>query len=116
MSTYGRTDRHLKNQALLQLLIKGVILCFVLVMMLCALSLHGKASAKTEKYKYYTSITISYGDTLWSIAEEYMDKDFYTKKSYIQEVKSINHLHDDIIKEGKMLIIPYYSSEYLETE
>lgn len=76
-------------------------------------SLKGKAEEE-PKFKYYTSIEIKYGDTLWTIAERYMDATYYNRNSYIDELKSINHIHEeDEIIAGKMLIIPYYSTEYI---
>ena len=88
----------------------------VMLILLFVFSAHGKASGVSEQeYKYYTSITIEYGDTLWSIADQYMDKEHYSRTSYIAEVKNINHIkNEDMIKEGKMLIIPYFSRDYME--
>lgn len=66
-------------------------------------------------YKYYTSITVSNEDTLWSIAEKYMDREHYSSANdYIQEVKSMNHLQSDIITYGEHLIVPYYANAYME--
>lgn len=66
-------------------------------------------------YKYYTSITVSGDDTLWSIAEKYMDKDHYhSTNDYIQEVKNMNHLKSDVITYGEHLIVSYYMDTYLE--
>ena len=66
-------------------------------------------------YKYYTSITVSGDDTLWSIAEKYMDPEHYqSANDYIQEVKNLNHLKNDVITYGEHLIVPYYMDAYLE--
>lgn len=95
--------------------------CFVLT---CILSVFiagifsFKSNALTEdaemKYKYYTQITVSQGDTLWSIADTYMDDTMYSSKSeYIKELKSINHLNCfGDIQSGQEIIVPYYSSEF----
>jgi len=73
-----------------------------------------KASSDTVKYKYYTILEVRTNDTLWSIAEEYIDYDKYDSvKDYIHEVKNINHLENDVIKSGSRIVIPYYSEEYL---
>lgn len=65
-------------------------------------------------YKYYKSIEIKKGDTLWSIANEYMDDEHYKNKSeYIKEVKQINSLKSDKIVSGRHIIVPYYSYEFL---
>ncbi|MCM1173962.1 MAG: LysM peptidoglycan-binding domain-containing protein [Blautia sp.] len=66
-------------------------------------------------YKYYTSITVSHKDTLWSIAETYMDPEHYHSiNDYIQEVKSVNHLRCDVITYGEHLVVPYYRDVYME--
>ena len=63
-------------------------------------------------YKYYTSIRIEAGDTLWSLAYAYADENFKSKESFIKEVVRTNHLLDDNIYEGDYLIVPYYSAEF----
>ena len=67
----------------------------------------------TEYYKYFKSIEIEEGDTLWSIAEEYMTTEHYgSVNEYIKEIKDTNGLSSDTIKAGQNLIITYYSTEY----
>ncbi len=90
-------------------------LCFLAVCFLTVGVLHSSAdSEKEHKFKYYTSVVIEDGDTLWSIADQYMDRDIQGKIAYIEEVKSINHIHDgNRIIAGQMLIVPYYSTEYI---
>lgn len=67
---------------------------------------------KDPVYKYYTSIKVQPGDTLWDIAEEYIDYDYYsTRMDYIYEVMKINHLITDHLTAGKKITIPYYSVE-----
>lgn len=63
-------------------------------------------------YKYFTSVRIMSGDTLWSLAETYADENFESKTAFIKEVARTNHLLDENIKEGDYLIIPYYSKEF----
>ena len=64
-------------------------------------------------YKYFTNYEISKGDTLWSIAEENIDYEFYDSvQDYVDEVLEINHLTDDTIKVGQCIIVPYFSNQY----
>lgn len=67
-------------------------------------------ASDSSQCKYYKSITIEKGDSLWSIAEEYCD-DCNDTKTYISEVKQLNGLASDIIHEGQHLIISYYDTE-----
>ena len=80
-----------------------------------AIELSASTGQEQLSFKYYTSITVAYGETLWDIADEYIDYNKYKNKNeYIAEVQSINHLKDtDAIRSGQSLIIPYYSSEYI---
>lgn len=98
---------------------------FLLVMMTiclvaaCSISVSSFASnakdeSSTVSYKYYKSITIENGDTLWSIAQEHMDMEHYDSVlDYIKEVKQMNALSGDDITYGQSLVIPYYSSEFV---
>ncbi len=64
-------------------------------------------------YKYFTSYEVTKGDTLWSIAEENINYDFYDHiQEYVDEVIEINHLHGDKIRVGQNIIVPYFSKEY----
>ena len=44
-----------------------------------------------------------------------MDPEHYqSANDYIQEVKNMNHLKNDVITYGEHLIVPYYMDAYLE--
>lgn len=67
-----------------------------------------------SSYKYYKSIEIVKGDTLWSIANDNFDPDHYKNAhEYIDEVKKMNSLTSDNIVAGSHIIVPYYSSEFV---
>lgn len=71
-------------------------------------------NAQTE-YKYYASIPIAEGDTLWSIAKTHMGDHYDSVEDYIEELRRINSLNgDDSIKTGMYLIVPYYSTEFVQ--
>lgn len=71
-------------------------------------------NAQTE-YKYYASIPVSEGDTLWSIAKTHMGDHYDTVEDYIKELRQINSLNgDDSIKTGMYLVVPYYSTEFVQ--
>ena len=63
----------------------------------------------TKRIKYYKSIQIHSGDTLWNIAEEYITEDYESFNAYITEVKKINKLSSDQIQDSQYLMVPYYS-------
>ena len=88
------------------------ILIAVLAVMLVFLSFPRQTSASSgnipERNKYFTCITIEYGDTLWEIAGEYITPEYSDYYDYIDEVMQINHLSSTVIKTGMKLCVPYY--------
>lgn len=64
--------------------------------------------AKGSQEKRFTSIQVQKGDSLWSIAQEYMGDDYHCAGDYIEEVCETNHIYDETIQEGMYLIVPYY--------
>lgn len=104
-----RRQREMKKNLLV--LIMTVCLIVTCSVVLSGFRSNAKDDATETSYKYYKSIVISSHDTLWTIAEEYMDKEHYDSiNDYINEVKSMNSLTDDAIHYGEHLIIPYYDN------
>ncbi|MBO5209298.1 MAG: LysM peptidoglycan-binding domain-containing protein [Lachnospiraceae bacterium] len=119
----SRSERRIKNNRIRRqkemrknFLLVVMTVCLVITF---SISMNGFLSnAKDDSietsYKYYKSITIENGDTLWSIAEEYMDAEHYDSvNDYIKEVKQMNTLANDNITYGQCLIVPYYSNEFV---
>ncbi|MCD2491071.1 LysM peptidoglycan-binding domain-containing protein [Lacrimispora sp. NSJ-141] len=90
--------------------ILGAILMFSVIFFSVFVS---AKSSRTDAslYKYYTAVQIDRGDTLWNIAKEYCP-DPNQLKSYVKELKNINHLKSDEIHAGNYLTVVYYSEEY----
>lgn len=119
----ARSERRIRNNRIRrQREMRKNFLMFVMTVCLiitCSISLNGfRSNAKDDSvktsYKYYKSITIDNNDTLWSIAEEYMDKEHYDSvNDYINEVKNMNSLTSDEIQYGEYLIIPYYDDTFV---
>lgn len=91
-----------------------VTIMLIIILSITAGSIISKAQDKDETvyYKYYTSIEIQTGDTLWSLADDYADNRFMSDKEFINEVTRTNHLLSSNIRQGDHLIIPYYSPEF----
>lgn len=83
----------------------------VLVMSnVCGHSLMNALADETElpeSQKYYTSLKIQKGDTLWGIASEYAQSCGMTTTEYITELKNMNGLKEDVIHSGQHLTIMY---------
>ena len=97
--------------------IRRVILTLVLIICIPILSMlvfPNQVTAEESKdkilYEYFMNIEIQPGDSLWGFAEKYAKDNDY--KSYIKEVKEINHIYGSKIKTGDTIVLPYYSSIY----
>lgn len=73
---------------------------------------HESAKESPVTYKYYKSIIIQDGDTLWDIACKYKTDDYKDTQEYVDELKGINSLDSDNIQESKHLMIVYYAEEF----
>ena len=102
-----------------QLMIGAVVLAAVMVLFIGAFAIRSKAGSPAEYddtvyYKYTTMYRVCSGDTLTSIAEQYMDEIHYSSVSeYVSEVRQMNQMYfSDEIKAGELISICYYSTEY----
>jgi len=107
MNKYRR-QRELRRHIFISIL----TLCTAVILVSGIFSIQTDAKDASEAFevKYYTSIMIENGDTLWTIASEYMGEHYESEEDYIKEVIHMNALRDDTIYEGRHLIIPYYAS------
>ena len=110
--------RHRRKVQRIRRIRRNVILVFMTFLLITGLTLSVNVlrSAAQDKdtvitYKYYTSIVVEYGETLYSLAEEYTDGYEIAPSDYVKEVMHINHLEDETIQSGQNLIVPYFSEE-----
>lgn len=108
---------HRKRQVRQYMLL--LVLSVILVILLSFLfgGFFSQASDLEHKisYKYYKSVEIMPGDTLWDIAREHADTENYMNTNdYIKEIKRMNSLKSNTIHAGSYLIIPYYSDEFVQ--
>lgn len=90
----------------------SIYIVFAILVSIIILSVTLKTDAKeknNDRIKYYTSILIEEGDSLWSIAEEYRPDDNISVKKYIKDLKKMNNMHSDTIHAGNYLTIYYYN-------
>lgn len=103
-----RRRREMKRN--LYMAVLGMILILGLSLSYHAIVSHATGHIEDVSYKYYTSVMIENGDTLWSLAQEYADGHFDSTEAYIYEVMQINHLQNEEITAGNFIILPYYDS------
>lgn len=106
---YMRAVYRKKNRRFLTIILLTMVvtICFSLSSVVLAGN-----NKKEQTYKYYTSVQIEAGDTLWSIANSYCNDSGMNISEYIKEIKQLNHLTSDTIISGQYLTIIYFSSEY----
>jgi LysM repeat protein len=88
------------------------LFCTCFVIQNSARKIDAESDLSRITYKYYKSYYVETGDSLWSIAEEYISDEYSDINEYIAEVKQINHLKGDRVKQGSHICIPYYSTEH----
>ena len=108
-----KTKYNKRNQGYL----KKLFICFITVFVITGLSIglgsnFASASDDTKngpaEHKYYKSIELEYGDTLWNIAEEYMNENYDSTQEYVDGLMKINDLESETIHESRYLTVVYY--------
>ena len=66
-------------------------------------------------YKYYQTITVERGDTLWKYAGIYKSSEM-SLADYVKEAEFINQIDNGQLVAGKTVTLPYYSTEYICSE
>ena len=75
-------------------------------------SAQGSPEETPVTYKYYKTIPVEHGDTLWDIAEEYKTDDYASTADYVDALKRMNHLSGDTIYAGDRIMIAYNDTEF----
>lgn len=65
----------------------------------------GFNTANSSTYAEYTQVQVMSGDTLWSIAETYMDDDSDIRKS-VYQLCQINDINASQLQAGMTLLVP----------
>lgn len=95
-----------------------MVLAVMMVMLISCFLLGLKAKPKDEgpqKAKFFTTLTVEYGQTMDDIVEKYCDVDHYKNAdAYVSEILKINHIalktgQKMTVRPGDQLVIPYYA-------
>lgn len=113
---YQRVQRLRRERIRKSMTALAAICATICMILICSISYRAISTSANDGFKYYTGVTVENGESLWSLAEEYMDSAHYDSlESYLAEICSINHLTDEnAISAGQMLVLPYYSQEYIQ--
>ncbi len=115
-SLMGIRRNHLVNAKLAASLDKnrtiiliGLILVCSIILSLGIITTKVTAERALEREKTVTTVKIEKGDSLWSIASQYITDEYKDMNVYIEEIKFSNGLTSDTIHEGRYIIVPYYT-------
>ena len=69
----------------------------------------GRSSGGSAKpVKVFQTVTVKPGDSLWSIAETYMGREYSSVQTYIAELREMNDIRGDRIYSGQRILVAYY--------
>lgn len=87
----------------------GIIVISLGILLGSSISAFASAREKVRIHKYYTSIQLRQGDSLWELAGEYASTD-QSEQEFIDEVCEVNGISEsNILHSGQYLVVPYYS-------
>ena len=110
-SQLAKRDRTVRFQKRFLAIAGILIISLVIILGTSIRAFASSHNAKKPVYKYYTSIQVQSGDTLWSLADTYIDQCNIDKSDYIDEICSLNQLQDGQIHAGQHIVVAYYSTE-----
>lgn len=87
------------------------IIIIISLGVLLGTGIHAFASSDrtATSYKYYKSICIEEGDTLWDIADKYIAGTDISHDDYIREICELNQIYKNEIHAGEYIVVSYYS-------
>ena len=109
MRKSSKAERIVRNRKIM--LFAGI--AFTLIFAFIFYSNRAVAENSRPVYTYYTSYEIQPGDTLWTIADQYMTPECSDKTAFIDNIKTLNHIGGDNITAGKYIVIEYSSYDKL---
>ena len=106
MRTRRTIRRHLRNLTVILLMILAFCSGFFGHTLLNARA----EEAQLPKLKrYYTSVQLHQGDSLWDLAEQYRVGSGYSRTEYVEELKRMNGLKSEQIHSGEYLTVVYFA-------
>ena len=110
-----RAEQRRRKRVVCRVLKISVLAAFALTLVLFfVLKSPVQAQEDGETYfKYYNTLRVEKGDSLWGYAQQYSTGSGKSMDAYIDEVCSINHIAKNAtLRTGTTLTVPYYSTEY----
>ena len=87
----------------------GVVVLTVFTLTMSAGKINAESDLSKHSYKYFTTVYVEAGDSLWSIASKYATDEYSDLDMYIEEVKQLNGIKGINLQHGSYICVPYYS-------
>ncbi len=110
MQTYLKKNQRKAQLCTRLLLVAAAFVLALALFLLCGARLHAhqaQASSAAVTETRYTAVYVQPGDTLWELADAYMDESYADKNAFIAEVKQINNITEASLQAGSYIIVPY---------
>ena len=89
-----------------------VLVIFAVILIGNSIITFAGSRAEQPVHKYYTSVQLQKGDSLWSLADQYAASDRTSRAQFIDEVCELNGISEDnTLHSGEYLVVSYYSPE-----
>ncbi|MDR6997774.1 LysM peptidoglycan-binding domain-containing protein [Neobacillus niacini] len=88
----------------------------ILIGLSCLLAFIFSIDFSSATNDHYTKITVSDGDSLWKISEEYAKEHSLSNEEFVNWVKLHNKLEDEQIYPGEEIVIPVNKKTSSTTE
>ena len=106
MRTHRTGKRRLRNLTVILLMLLAFCSGFFGHTLLNA---RAEEQASPKLNRYYTSVQLRQGDSLWDLAEQYRQGSPYSRSEYVEELKRMNGLKSEQIHSGEYLTVVYFA-------
>ena len=87
-----------------------VLILFILFLSIFSVKSNASEDPDSKEYKHYLTVEILPGDSVYSIAEEYLSNGYSSIDSLVNEILYVNNLSETtVLISGNYLIVPVYS-------
>ena len=90
----------------------GILLVSLLILLGSSIRTFASSRNNEPLHKYYTSICVEKGDSLWNLADQYTVAGVYDRDDFIEETCELNQLSDqNELHAGDYIVVGYYSTD-----
>ena len=109
MNNKRRREKQLRRR-IITFCVSASLIIFLALILSFSFRSDASSSQEHKQYRYYTSVSVVSGDSIYSIAEEYMDNLHYRDvDELVYDIASINRISTKAdLTAGTSIFVPYY--------